>query len=194
MPGKNNGTPFIGIIHVEKDTDRYNRLLKELEQQGIKDYTIFPAVHDIRSVKRGINLAHKSVIEYAKEAGFEEVCVMEDDLRFTNPNSFNYFLKSKPTDYDLYLGGIYVGDIFPDKTVKSFSGFHLYLCHSRFYDKFLATEEDAHVDREMTGLGRFVVCEPFAAIQYNGFSSNTGKEEVYDHLLHGRRLYDGTLF
>ncbi len=182
---------FTGIIHDGSNTGRYNRLVKELEWQGIKDYHIFPAIHDIRSTKKGINLAHKQIIEYAQVAGFEEMCVMEDDIKFCHPNSFNYFLKMKPKDYDLYLGGIYVGEILPDNTVTSFSGFHLYVCHSRFYEKFLATPDDAHIDREMTGLGKYIVCEPFAAIQHNGFSSNTGKMEVYDNLLQGRNLYNG---
>ncbi len=44
---------------------------------------------------------------------------MEDDVRFTNPNSFKYFLENKPKDFDIYLSGIYLGEILEDNSVKS---------------------------------------------------------------------------
>jgi len=180
---------FIGIVHNENDTERHFRLLKELAEQGIEKYEIFPAIHDISSVKRGINLAHKSVVEYAMVAGFDEVCVMEDDIRATSYGSWDYFLANKPEDFDLYLSGIYIGHIFPDNTVHSFSGFHCYIVKKKFYETFLSMPDDAHIDRVLEGQGKYVVCNPFAFIQYNGKSSNTGKYEVYDRLLDGRELY-----
>jgi hypothetical protein len=183
--------PFIGVINMPNDTERLKRLTVELSNQGIDRYTIFPGIHDRLSVKKGINLAHKSVIEYAQLAGFEEVCVLEDDIKFTHPNSFQYFLESKPDNYDLYLGGYYVSKANADKTLYSFSGFHIYLCHSRFYEKFLSVEEDAHIDRAMEGLGKFVVSPKIVAEQFDGKSSNTGKEEVYGHLMAGKEIYKG---
>ena len=182
---------FIGVVHDESNTERNIRLIAELSSQGIKNYTIFPAIHDIRSVKKGINLAHKSVVEYAQLADFDEVCVMEDDVKFTHYNSFNYFLSQKPIDFDLFLAGIYVGDILKGGMVKSFCGFHCYVVAKRFYELFLSVPEDYHIDRAMEGLGKFIVCNPFAAIQYNGKSSNTGKYENYDSLLAGRKFYLG---
>jgi hypothetical protein len=180
---------FIGVIHNPDNTERHERLLAELSAQGLTDYQIFPAIHDIRSVKRGINLAHKYVIEYAQVAGFEEVCVMEDDIRATDLDSWNFFLANKPEDFDIYLSGIYLGDINPDNTVREFSGFHCYVVKSKFYEAFLSVPDDEHIDRALAGLGRFVVCNPFAFIQYDGVSSNTGKYESYSRLLQGRNLY-----
>lgn len=183
---------FIGVINMPNDTERLKRLVVELSNQGIDQYTIFPGIHDRRSVKAGINLAHKSVIEYAKEAGFEEVCVMEDDLKACHPtDSWRYFLNQKPKYFDIYLSGIYMGEILPGNVVKNFCGFHCYIVHQRFYDTFLSTEEDAHIDQALAGLGKYVVCEPFAFVQYEGVSSNTGKFESYDRLLQGRSLYTG---
>jgi hypothetical protein len=181
--------PFIGIIHNSVQTERYETLIRELQGQGIDKYEIFPSVYDWRSVKRGINLAHKSVVEYGKLRGEVETCVMEDDIRFCGGGAFEYFLKNKPDDFDLYLGGIYVGEIQPDNTVKEFCGFHCYIIHERFYDTFLELPLDEHIDNVCKGKGKFVVCNPFIAVQYNGFSAQTGKSENYDSLLEGRRFY-----
>lgn len=180
--------PFIGIIHNSAHQNRYETLQWELHEQGISKFEIFPSVYDYRSTKRGINLAHKSVVEYGKLLGAEETCVMEDDIRFCGKGAFDYFLKNKPETFDIYLGGIYVGDIVNGK-VKEFCGFHCYIIHERFYDTFLNLPLDEHIDNACRNQGEFYVCDPFIAVQYNGFSSQTGKDENYDKLLEGRRFY-----
>ena len=114
---------------------------------------------------------------------------MEDDVHFTNPDSFSYFLRNKPLDFDIYLSGIYIGAIREDQTVDNFTGFHCYIVNSKFYDTYLNTPLDEHIDRALGGLGRYVVSDPFIAIQYNGFSYNTKMEMNYDSLLEGRKLY-----
>lgn len=182
--------PFIGIIHDAVHTHRYGTLMGELKGQGIDQYEIFPSVYDWRSVKRGINLAHKSVVEYGKLRGEVETCVMEDDIRFCGKGAFEYFLANKPKEFDLYLGGIYVGDIVDGK-VKEFCGMHLYIIHERFYDTFLNLPLDEHIDGACRNRGEFHVCHPFAAVQWNGWSSQTGKAEDYDNLLQGRSFFGG---
>jgi hypothetical protein len=182
---------FTAIIHNTDHTERFQRLRAELETQRIGLYTIFPSVYHYLSAKHGINLAHKQCVEYARVAGFNEICIMEDDVKFVHPNAFTYFLENKPKEYDIYLSGIYSGEILPDNTVKSFCGLHCYVVHSDFYQTFLSLPPDEHIDQAMSGKGRFVVCNPFAAIQYNGHSYNTGKVENYDSLLAGRELYKG---
>ncbi len=173
--------------------DRRDNLLKELKSQNITDYELWDGVF-IPSIKASINAAHKQIVEYAKLAEWEEVCIAEDDLKATHPNSWNYFLQNKPADYDLYLSMIYLGQPDENNIVKDFTGLTLYCIHSRFYDKFLSVDPNEHIDhldRALRGLGKFVVCNPFTFIQYNGRSSNTGKHEEYDSLLIGRNLYNG---
>jgi hypothetical protein len=114
---------------------------------------------------------------------------MEDDVRFTNPNSFKYFLENKPKDFDIYLSGIYIGEILEDNSVKSFTGFHCYIVNERFYDEYLSVPDDEHIDRALSNLGKYYVCNPFIAIQYNGFSYNTKMDMNYDDLLRERELY-----
>ena len=172
-------------------SSRRESLVKEFESNDITDYEIWDGVFDTRSIVKSINHSHKLIVEYAQLLKWEEVCIAEDDLRFSHKDSFRYFLDQKPEKYDIYLSSIYHGDISPENTVKSFCGLHLYIVHSNFYDTFLSLPSEAHIDQSMSGLGLFKVCNPFIAYQANGFSQNTGKNEVYDTLMNGRTFYKG---
>lgn len=178
------------IIHRTQDIYRLPILLNELQQQGIQEYELWEGItHKDFTAAKGINLAHKQIVEYAKLKQWNEVLIMEDDVRFCGKGAFQYFIDNKPTDFDIYLSGIYLGDIH-DGITKFFSGLHCYIVHSRFYDTFLSVPEEKHIDTGMEGLGLFKVCYPFAAIQYNGISSQTRKHENYDQLLNGRLFYN----
>ncbi len=178
------------IIHRKEDTERLPRLLHELEQQGISEYELWDGIWDNYSTVRGINLAHKQIVDYARLKKLPEVLIFEDDIRFCGKGAFNHFLETKPESFDLYLGGIYLGDIDENNRTKSFSGLHCYIVHSRFYDTFLSTPDDEHIDRILSNLGEYYVSYPFTSIQYNGRSSNTKQDENYDTLLKGRLLYN----
>lgn len=170
--------------------ERLPRLMNEIKTQNI-DYNLWEGVFDPKSVIRSINLAHKKIVQYAKDTNMECICIAEDDVQFTCPTSYKYFIENIPQEYDLYLGGIYLGDIQEDKSVKHFTGMHLYIIHNKFYDTFLSTDPNTHIDIALADLGYYKVCNPFAAIQFNGFSANTGKEENYDAIISNRELYCG---
>jgi hypothetical protein len=172
---------------VGKRKQRVPKLLEELGRQGVTDFEFWPAIY-LHSVKAGVNAAHKQIVEYAKLAGWPEVCIAEDDLQFTSDKSLEYFLAHKPDDYHLYLSMIYLGEPGEDNTVEEFTGMTLYMVHGSFYDTFLSADPNEHIDRALAGLGKFVVCKPFVAKQYNGISANTGKWEEYDHLLKNREF------
>lgn len=180
----------LNIIHGGR-SDRTPLLMDEIQRQGIINYNFWEGVY-LPSIKESINSAHKQIVEYAKLAEFGEVLIAEDDFVGTHENSFKYFLANKPRDYDLYLSQVYLGDIDENNEVKSFTGMTMYFVNARFYDTFLNADPHEHIDRALSGLGKFVVCNPFAFIQRNGWSSNTGKMEVYDNLLEGRQLYLGS--
>ena len=165
------------------------RLMAELEAQGITDYEFWPGVFKYDSVKQNVNAAHRQIVEYAQLAEWPEVAIAEDDVKFFGEGAWQFFLDNKPDDYDLYLSSVYVGDLKVDDTVEHFCGFGLYIVNQRFYDKFLAVDKHEHIDRAMKGKGKFVVCNPFVAEQYDGHSSNTGKDEKYRNLLSGRNLF-----
>ena len=163
--------------------------MNELETQGITDYEFWDGIYKYDSVKRNINAAHRQIVEYAQLAGWPEVAIAEDDVKFFAPKAWDYFLANKPTDFDIYLSSVYVGDIKEDNTVDDFCGFGLYIVHSRFYQTFLDTDKYEHIDRSLKGKGRFVVCNPFIAEQYDGHSTNTGKWETYGNLMKNRNLF-----
>lgn len=171
-------------------SERMPRLLKEIEQQGIVNYKLWDGVHipDL-TAKENISLAHKQVVEWAKVAEFESVIIAEDDIRFFAPGAWDYFLANRPEDFDLYLASVYLGELREDNTVNSFSGLTLYIVHSRFYDKFLAINPNGHLDRELEGKGKFVVCSPFVAEQHDGWSGNSMKNEKYGQLMEGRNKF-----
>jgi len=176
-------------IIVGNRSERLPLLQQQIEQQGIVNYVFWDGIYKYDSAKENINAAHKQIVEYALVADFESVIIAEDDIRFFAPGAWDYFLANRPDDYDLYLSSIYVGDIKEDNTVDSFCGFGLYMVHSRFYQKFLETDRYEHIDRALAGKGKFVVCDPMVAEQTDGWSSNTGKDEKYRHLLNGRNLF-----
>ena len=171
-------------------SERIPRLMNEFETQGITGYELWDGVFDYqKKAKENINAAHKYIIEYAKMAEWQSVCIAEDDIKFTAPGAWDYFLNNVPKDFDLYLGSVYVGEISPDNTTDYFCGLTIYICHSRFYDRFLSADPHEHIDRALEGMGKFVVCNPFIAEQWDGWSHNTGKEEKYGKLMQGRNLF-----
>lgn len=173
-------------IIIGKRKQRLPKLLEELNRQGITGYELWDGIY-LPSVKAGINAAHKQIVEYAKLAEWEEVCIAEDDLQFTSDRSWQYFLDNKPSDYHLYLSMCYLGQPDENNVVKEFTGMTMYFCHHSFYDTFLSVDPNEHIDRALSQTGgRFIVSNPFVAKQYNGISANTGKWESYDKLLQNR--------
>jgi hypothetical protein len=164
--------------------------MKELETQSIKDYELWPGVF-VPSIKKSINLAHKQIVEYAQIARLEEVAIAEDDAKWSAPGAWDYFLKQKPKEFDIYLGGIFLG--YPDENglLKEFTGMTCYIIKKSFYDTFLSTPEDEHIDHALKGLGVYKVCDPFVVTQWGGISSNTGKMEEYEGLQASRIFFNG---
>ena len=170
--------------------ERFPRLMDELRTQGIEDYMLWDGIY-LPSIKQSINRSHKQIVEYARLAEWDDVCIAEDDIKFSHPNSYRYFLEKKPKYFDIYLSMVFLG--YPDENgcVKDFTGLTMYIVKRRFYDTFLSVTDDEHLDKGLAGLGKYIVCDPFVASQYNGISSNTGKMEVYDDLLANREFYRG---
>lgn len=193
--------PQLNIIHLPHRIDREELFMRELSEQGIATYKLWPGItHDQISFV-GIGAAHKQIVRNAKTQGFKKVLIAEDDLRFTCKTSFKYFLDNEPPDYDIYLASIYMGKLNDDNTVDDFSGLTLYMVHERYYQRFLDTPILDHIDRaqaendpENPGVrrprGKFVVCNPFACIQWTTYSENHKCIMQHNQWLDGRRLYN----
>jgi hypothetical protein len=178
----------LNIIHKSERIDRMGALSKELVTQEINDYRFWEGIHG-RTTYEGINLAHKQIIRYAKERELSKILIAEDDIKFSDAGAFGYFLQNEPEDYDIYLGGIFLGHINNGIALR-FTGMTLYMVHERFYDAFLKTPDDMHIDHALAEVGgRYVVCDPFVVTQHNGKSDNTGRHENYDFIFENRKLY-----
>jgi hypothetical protein len=180
----------LNIIHLPHRTDRLKLLEQELVEQNISQFQIWDGVVHESNPQKGISQAHKQIVKYAKEANLSEVLIAEDDLHFTSKGAFDYFIKSKPVDYDIFLGGILDGVVNVDNTIDDFSGTTLYIVNSQFYDVFLSVPENINIDRALRHRGKFIVCNPLVATQHNGFSDNIRQFCVYDLNL-GGRIYFG---
>lgn len=183
---------IVNILHCPDRKDRYELLLKEIEQQKF-EYRIWECVKEFPKPKQNISESHKMIIRFAKENNMEECCVMEDDAHFTAPNSIEYFLRKKPQDYDVYLGGIEWGRLNGDNTVDDFAGLNFYIIHQKFYDTFLSADRNKDIDRAIGRKGKFVVVNPFCVIQHETVSDNRRKVIHRNAKLYfNRSLYNGT--
>ena len=180
----------VNIIHLPNRIDREESFKKELKEQNISDYQVWEGIVDDKIPARGISNAHKQIVRFARNNSLEEILIAEDDLKFSSKGAFEFFLKNKPKDFDIYLGGIYFGEINAHNEVNDFSGLTFYIINHQFFDTFLSIPEHDNLDRCLRNKGRFIVCNPFVVIQYNGFSDNVKKHCNYDNYLMGRRLFE----
>ena len=168
------------IIHLAARTDRMETLCKELAAQEIINYQIWPGIIGTPTYK-GVASAHHQIVAFADEKQLESVVIAEDDIRFTAPGAYRYFLDQTPADYDLYLGGITWRSPGDEKRTQKFAGLTLYKIKQRFYKTFLSAGSDDHLDRSLSDLGKFMVCDPLVAKQYPGYSDNEGRDVNYEH-------------
>ena len=180
---------IVNIIHLSNRADREASFNKELEEQNIFNCRIWEGIIDTTMPCRGISKAHKQIVKYAKDNSLPEILIAEDDLKFTSKGSFEFFLKNKPKDFDIYLAGIYFGELNRDNIVRDFSGLTCYIINHKFFDTFLSVPENDNIDRCLKNKGKFIVCNPFAVIQYNGFSDNVKQYCNYDSYLIGRKFF-----
>lgn len=176
-------------------TKRYELLMEELKTQGISDYKIWDGIYNPDNTKQAIHLGHRQIVQYAKDNNLPRVVISEDDIRFTHPNSYNYFLSQIPESYDLFCGLVYSAEMQGDRVMNGASGIMtLFVVNERFYDFFLSMDTNNHVDRE-AGLTAFkheyYVCQPMMVEQRGGYSHNLRQQMFYDTYLEGKKLYEG---
>jgi hypothetical protein len=137
-----------------------------------------------------ISRAFKQIVRYAKEKNLPMVTIMEDDGVLTSPNSWKYYNDNLPEDFDLYLGGIYAGQLEENRIVNGWSGNTLLTVHKNFYDFFLSANEDplglgqGHLDRWLGNFcfeKKYFVVRPFVVKQINNsYSDNHRRVQNYD--------------
>lgn len=192
------------VISTPGDNKRSQRLFHVLSTQGLelnKDVQIFSAIMDNTMPRRGILRSHKSIVNYAKQKGLLEVMIMEDDLRFLSSKSIEIFLninKLIPKDCDMFMAGLYDGII--DKTYSKYAavsgqiaGLHCYIVKEKFYDQYLDAPEDFNIDYTLSEVLKATIytAYPMLVMQYDGYSYNTQKDQVYNYNIHKKyKLHD----
>lgn len=98
------------------------------------------------------------------------------------------FLEQKPETFDLYLWGSYIVPL----SNNCVNGFQLYFISNNWYDAFLATPENKHIDSYMDEIkGDYHFCYPFPCLQRKGFSINNNGQVDYNILLKPEDIYRG---
>src|ERR1700744_1364832 len=186
----------LNIIWDSRRPEKWEPLMAELSTQGITDYEIWSCLI-LPEVVESISASHKMIVQDAKDKGLKEVCIAEDDLMFTAPGAWDYFLSKKPRFFDLYLGGCYSPvkhgwDESPYSYTLEPVGFHLYILHERYYDTFLSPPDHLHIDTAQKS-NTIKVCYPIVALQRPGFSANNKCDQDYNSILKPEDIYHGII-
>ncbi len=183
----------IHCLHLSKRIDRYDALQDQFAEQGITDVMYFEGEIHKHNRKRGITVGFQKIIQYAKDNELERCTIIEDDLLFLHPNSFDYYLSEIPGDYDVFWSMVFVGSCDESFRINSVcSGMTLVTVHNRFYDFILNMNPDVHIDRYLTSLHKefvFKVCPLVPCTQSGSFSDNSLTTCDYTPLLKGRKIY-----
>lgn len=183
----------VHILHDNRRQERYDNYTNELERQGVTEYEVFPCILS-KTVVESINTSFRMIVQKAKDEGLKECCIWEDDNYFPSEKGWDYFLSNKPKEYDLYIGGSYLKDnrieyVSPIVKVNSYVGNHCIIIHEKYYDTFLSTPTNEHIDTAQDKKGDFYLCYPMAALQRSGFSSNNMAVCDYNAILEEKDIY-----
>lgn len=176
---------MINVIYDNRHSEDYERLIKEFNEQGCC-YKFWEAEVYAHSVVESISASFKKIITWAKQNEMDEVIIAEQDLFFTSPNSWKYFLENKPKEFDVYIGGSYLIDNrneykAPLVKVNEWVGNHLIIVNKRYYDTWLNTNSKLHCDTAQSGLGEFYLCFPMIALQRAGLSANHQGNQIVNY-------------
>lgn len=187
-------TPILNILHLESRRDRLQSFLEQTAAQSIR-YTVWDGFISHKFPQTNISNGHKQIVRDARNRKLKFVVIAEDDIKFSSPGAWSYYLSQKPDSFDMYFGMLYAGetDEYGEVQKGRMSGaLTLYTIHERFYDTFLAMDEKLNLDYALGLIADkhdFFVCKPMVCFQENGFSDHFQKEMNYDVFLEGKTLY-----
>jgi len=184
---------MINVIHDPRYPEKLKLLAEDFDRKGIP-YCVWPAVFDEPTIEGSINMSHKQIVGYAKQEGLPFIKIAEDDAWFPADDGYKYYLNNVQNlspECDIYLAGTYG----PRKhyspgliEAEQIIGLHCYMIFERYYDIFLATPDEAHIDISQRG-GLYLAVYPFACLQRPGYSSNTKREVNFNTLLKPEDIY-----
>ena len=94
------------IIYINLDhrTDRKKEIENELEKFNLKNYERFPAIKHINGAI-GCSKSHLEIIKNAKQQGYKNILVLEDDFEFlvSKDQFYDQLYKLLQTPFDVSL-------------------------------------------------------------------------------------------
>lgn len=140
----------------------------------------------------GINQSFKKIVRWAKEQKLHMVCIAEDDIIFSAPGAWQYYLDQMPEEFDIYSGGIYSGHVVGNRIMNGYSGNTLITVHKRFYDFFLSLTDEDHLDRHLGNYAfekLYLLCQPYVVYQFSGYSDNHRRPTSHEVYLEKVKLF-----
>jgi hypothetical protein len=186
---------ILNLISLYRREDRLIQLAYQLKQTGAP-VRLWEGVESELNPAANINLAHRTIIQWAKDNN-EPFCIIgEDDIIFSHPNSWKYFLSQmpKPEDFDLFFGMIYSAEVKENRIVNGFSGLTLYVVSAKFYDFFLSMPPHVHVDRWLGMTAHehdYFIIDKYVAKQSGGYSDNLRMNMSYQPFEEKMTFYNG---
>lgn len=146
---KNNKISKIIYINLDHRTDRKQEIEKELYTFNLTSYKRFPAISN-QNGALGCSKSHLAVIKKAKEYGYKNLLVLEDDFEFiVNKDEFNDQInKLFQVPFDVCLLAYNTPNLYDSqypflykiKDAQTASG---YIIQSHYYDTLIAQWEYA---------------------------------------------------
>lgn len=173
------------IIHNPFRIDRMANIIHQALEQEF-EYRIWPHVADANPI-RGCHLAHRAIVQHAKDFNWPSVWIMEDDVMFTTKSAAEQWLKLQPHAMDIYSAGNYGTHKYRRRGDKydlpySISGTHCYIVYQQFYDKFLSMDENEHLDVQISQTSeRIVIPKLIYALQQSGYSDILQQQVNYNN-------------
>jgi GR25 family glycosyltransferase involved in LPS biosynthesis len=176
----------IYCINLDERSDRWEQSLKEFEKAGIENVERFSAIkHDLGAI--GCRESHLNIIKKAKNEGFKNILIFEDDVLLIEKN-ITQISKTlddlKNTDWHLfYLGATVDPEISfmvkeTDNLLQTNFAYttHAYAINNSVYDKILLEAPyfpiiDVYYCRNIVPLGKSYIMNPMVAIQQEGYSN-----------------------
>lgn len=188
----------IYCINLKERPERWKKVQKEVEKMGDSYELIrFDAIKNTENPRVGAANSFISIIEQAKWDNKEDVLIIEDDLILHSKSKeiFESTYKTLPTDWDVFLGGVYY---YKTKTninkklvkVGDFCSLHFALFRNTSYDKIISYKTNkantrTHIDRYMGLMSankdlNVYVAWPMFAKQEAGYSDLKKKNVNYN--------------
>lgn len=178
------------IIHRSRE-ERVLSVCKQSKEHGFA-VRFWEGIIDKRGSHAGINLAFKKIVRWAKEQKLPKAIIAEDDIVFSAPGAWQYYLENMPSQFDIYSGGIYSGQIVGNRIMNGYSGNTLITVHQKFYDFFLSLPDDNHLDRRLGNHAHeklYLLCLPFCVYQIEGYSDRTKRHTQHEAYLQEMKFF-----